>query len=921
LEAPPQQESSSIEAIQNNKMNDSKLQANPDALEAPTQQDFSSVEVRDVQAPLRVFSKNGSAKKKKKKHHKVKVQQAPVVPKVELSPEEKQKQRSTAWMAFFKRCCLVFGMAIISGVMALTDLDDNVLSLCVSLILNGILVFDVHKKYGTIVAVVVQCLYGLAIIGIVLLARLINEMDEYAKKFKVQEALLHEDFTYEELGPESFGGPPIQTTCDLEELMRDASAIQPDLVRLVIVPLYEAGSAEGQCERVGPNLKGISRAREKGRNDYNNHFEYLCDLVRFTIVCKDFRVLLIVYTVLYQLADDGVIIIVRNKNRFKNGSIAGAGYCDANINFSMQGHVCECQLQYLPFYNLKQGQHKVYEVVRSLQMEGALKTVPDDTPVPMIERVVCTTLILSSAMTAQWQSLLYMHYHWAGFATWNDSEQPVLASVHTALLITPFSLVTYVCLARLCRALSAQNKGVGMAAQAACAVLMVLLTIFLDPEVLLQTPNASQWTDIGGGYWTQEQSAWTVLMSVLAESNDVYLKAAERNDSTVVSAIVRIPYIIVALFFVRDLYASFLQTGSGRRIRSRTGMMYDQYLGPYGEYYQHRILVQQFVTVVWQARVKLPILSAAVSSAEVTRSAVLEPNLHIAVAAYWIVVGALVLNALYPVLLLQFGNSRWLRDLSMGLDATFDAVYSVAYTVALHFIVGAVSAPSDVLLYASTLYSTFHIFTVAAGLELSVMQQAADAKSHRTFVKFKRAEEAQRKVSLPLAWALALVQGLVIILVIMFQCGGSYPLEETGDPCRPCECDDDGFLTSCVVPALVLPNSLYMRDRGIAGVRPGVFDVVGFEALTDVELGSNILDEVWSLPETVKHLDLQKCKLDVNASTSLAAALKGAENLRSVYLNGNSIGGSDKTAVKHVHSFDPSNDYCARVPNKKNSCC
>jgi len=99
LEAPPQQESSSIEAIQNNKMNDSKLQANPDALEAPTQQDFSSVEVRDVQAPLRVFSKNGSAKKKKKKHHKVKVQQAPVVPKVELSPEEKQKQRSTAWMA------------------------------------------------------------------------------------------------------------------------------------------------------------------------------------------------------------------------------------------------------------------------------------------------------------------------------------------------------------------------------------------------------------------------------------------------------------------------------------------------------------------------------------------------------------------------------------------------------------------------------------------------------------------------------------------------------------------------------------------------------------------------------------------------------------------------------------------------------
>ena len=92
--------------------------------------------------------------------------------------------------------------------------------------------------------------------------------------------------------------------------------------------------------------------------------------------------------------------------------------------------------------------------------------------------------------------------------------------------------------------------------------------------------------------------------------------------------------------------------------------------------------------------------------------------------------------------------------------------------------------------------------------------------------------------------------------------------------CKPCECDDAGMLISCAVPALVLPNALYLRNRGITGVRAGVFDEAGFAALTVVDLYKNNLVEVRSVPATLVHLDIQHCKMGGAAVESLAVALK-----------------------------------------------
>jgi hypothetical protein len=82
------------------------------------------------------------------------------------------------------------------------------------------------------------------------------------------------------------------------------------------------------------------------------------------------------------------------------------------------------------------------------------------------------------------------------------------------------------------------------------------------------------------------------------------------------------------------------------------------------------------------------------------------------------------------------------------------------------------------------------------------------------------------------------------------------------------------MLISCEVPALVLPNALYLRGRGITGVRAGVFDEAGFGALTVLDVHDNNLVEVRSVPTTVVHLDLGLCEMDGAAVQSLAVALE-----------------------------------------------
>jgi hypothetical protein len=241
-----------------------------------------------------------------------------------------------------------FGMTIISGAMACTDLDDPLLLTCMTVLIDGALVFDVQEKYGFKAALGVQLAAAVLIVPLVRLSHFINEMDEYAKRFALEEVKIHEE--HDDLGPESRGDAPVQCSNDLGELMGTAAGLLGDFDACVAGPLHACVIAGGWVgEKVGPNLKGEGRAREKAYKDYDSDFAKLCDLLRCTIVVDDYSGVLSCFATLSSLEEKGILQVVRIKNRFKNGSIAGAGYCDANISVNFRQHMCEVQLQYRPF--------------------------------------------------------------------------------------------------------------------------------------------------------------------------------------------------------------------------------------------------------------------------------------------------------------------------------------------------------------------------------------------------------------------------------------------------------------------------------------------------------------------------------------------------------------------------------------------
>ena len=88
--------------------------------------------------------------------------------------------------------------------------------------------------------------------------------------------------------------------------------------------------------------------------------------------------------------------------------------------------------------------------------------------------------------------------------------------------------------------------------------------------------------------------------------------------------------------------------GSGVRRRSRVGLLFDRFVGVHGSYFEHRVMLQQFCTVLLQSWTKLPVLGAAVWAAEATRSAAISTVgvVGIVERAFWLLLGALLLNAL-----------------------------------------------------------------------------------------------------------------------------------------------------------------------------------------------------------------------------------------------------------------------------------
>jgi hypothetical protein len=326
-------------------------------------------------------------------------------------------------------------------------------------------------------------------------------------------------------------------------------------------------------------------------------------------------------------------------------------------------------------------------------------------------------------------------------------------------------------------------------------------------------------------------------------------------------------------------------TGSGVQCRSRIGILFDRYVGVCGDYFEHRVMLQQFFTVGLQSWTKLPAIGAAAWAAEATRSPAIQAEgaSETAEVLFWVVLGALVFNALYPAMFPHVGNAGMTRPASMIIDASLDIVYSMAAVEILHATVGPASAPGKVVAYLSNFIPAFHVFSVACGLELVAMQRAhvmqGGDKASKLFRKASKlfttsqaqivavqpeehqpnhrstfqgrvasVEEAghtKDHVKTPIKrWhsaVFALFMSGIIGSSLMVRCRSGYPLADS-DPCQPCVCLD-GILTSCEAATEVYPNELFMANKGIRGIGAEAFES-GFDAITHVDFRHNNIVEV-----------------------------------------------------------------------------
>jgi hypothetical protein len=328
-------------------------------------------------------------------------------------------------------------------------------------------------------------------------------------------------------------------------------------------------------------------------------------------------------------------------------------------------------------------------------------------------------------------------------------------------------------------------------------------------------------------------------------------------------------------------------------------MLYDEFLGPRGVYFEHRLVLQQLTTVALQATQKLPVLGAAVGSVDVTRSPVLDADNGVAKVAHWITVAALVVNALYPAVLLQWARPATQRTASMGLDAALDIVCFSVFSVSMHRVVGAASAPSNIVACLATFCPAFHAFSVAIGLELSAMQGGVLTEAAQAKVLARK-----KPVRRPVVWAMALLKIGIVSFAMFYLCGDTFPVKTNpSDWCDPRECREDNKTTlmevvSCDAVALTLPNEFYFSGRGITTIGGKVFEDPGFDGVTVVDLSDNPISSVHSLPPSLQCLDLTRCEMDENAATSVAAVLKESNGrLTNLVLRENSIGPDGAAAI------------------------
>ena len=267
-----------------------------------------------------------------------------------------------------------------------------------------------------------------------------------------------------------------------------------------------------------------------------------------------------------------------------------------------------------------------------------------------------------------------------------------------------------------------------------------------------------------------------------------------------------------------------------------TQVVYERFFGIEGTYYTWKVALLQLMTVALQAAGKLKLLSAIVSLAISLEA---EAALHLKMG-FWFFAGLLLVNALYPGLLMLLPHSS-MRFAAASIDAFLDLGYTVTYLATVLTALPALSSensitgsfggganelkisnqlppsfafPSDLLQYAAVYVSLAHVLAVCRALE------RADRDRGKRKPMRRAASMGAGKIMLA-----AVLSALPLLVLACIWQGVSYPQVQPGDfECFPCQCDATSTstlrLVGCELPAILRYTQLSLINHNIGQIKP-----------------------------------------------------------------------------------------------------
>jgi hypothetical protein len=579
------------------------------------------------------------------------------------------------------------------------------------------------------------------------------------------------------------------------------------------------------------------------------------------------------YSALERLELDGEITIIEIKNRIRDGATA-TGYVDMNIRIDFRGHICEMQILDQVMFGLKNEMHSSFELCRSFNLVGPLPPVAPRRAsavvrsVPLTLRLALGVLRFLVGVFALAMSSWYLVFLFYPGLTYFFPEEPLLFKlIFGFALSAPFSITCFLACSDL---LGGAVRGLSHVCL--CAVLCGIVLV-------------------GCG----------IILS---------FGAATGNPGTfMLFCFMAIAYLLHFAAAATAVRCRGCCSSSGRRrggSPSRAAMLYRRYLGINGTLFVWKVVALQLVTIMLQAMTKLEILGMAVAM-EGASYAYLGAYAVLFKPLYWAFVCALVLNAIYPAVLLRSKRFRLQRDAVAATDLLLDMIYFLAFFLSMYAAGGAAQiVPTTPILYASMLWPLVHVVTTARAIETAAVQRQSPADRAS---QIDPQEQAARRQRLP-RWAAAaflLLAGSGCSLPFLMGARAYYPFNN-GDTCRPCACSREAVLGSCEIPATLGAPWLFLDGKGIRGIAPGAFRKLstlrvldlshnnisalpvgafdGLDRLTSLDLSANDVDVLRAGDFDGVPLLMTLVLRDNPLAALRAGAFAGLDQLHNLFLDG-----------------------------------